>query len=118
MNKTDITCLTPNFKVEDEDIIYEEIPIEVSLNGGVDFIEAGKITLKGKKAKTTSFMFSMLAILGVLFLAAIAALVAWYIIKGLGTPNISEDPHTINRKLKYIPSDDQEENPNNDTNQL
>ena len=118
LNKTDITCLTPNFKVEDEDIIYEEIPIEVSLNGGVDFIEAGKITLKGKKAKTTSFMFSMLAILGVLFLAAIAALVAWYIIKGLGTPNISEDPHTINRKLKYIPSDDQEENPNNDTNQL
>ena len=104
LNKTDIICLTPKFNVEDEDIVYEEIPIEISPNG-VDFVEAGKITLKGQKAKSTGFMFSVLAILGVLFLAAIAGLIAYVCIQGFGSPSIPEDPHTENRHLKYIKSE-------------
>ena len=108
LNKTDIICLTPKFNTEDDDIVYEEIPIEISPNG-VDFVEAGKINLKGQKAKSTGFMYSVLAILGVLFLACIAALVAWGIInqRGFSIPNL---PHTRNRELPYLqkPGNDEE----------
>ena len=100
LNKTDIICLSPKFNVEDDDIVYEEIPIEISPNG-VDFIEAGKINLKGQKAKSAGFMYSVLAILGVLFLACIAALVAWSIIKGRGF-DIPIGPHTEKQQLKYL----------------
>ena len=86
--------------MEDDDIVYEEIPIEISPNG-VDFIEAGKINLKGQKAKSAGFMYSVLAILGVLFLACIAALVAWSIIKGRGF-DIPIGPHTEKQQLKYL----------------
>ena len=108
LNKTDIVCLTPKFNPEDDDIVYEEIPIEISPNG-VDFIEAGKITLKGKKAKSAGFMYSVLAILGVLFLACIAALVAYTFIKHRGL-DIPVTPHTIGGNLKYTL-------PNNEENQ-
>jgi hypothetical protein len=103
LNKTDIICLTPKFNVEEDDIVYEEIPIEISPNG-VDFVEAGKISLKGKKAKSTGFMYSVLAILGVLFLACIAALVAYSVIncRGFDTP---KGPHTDKGKLKYLEPD-------------
>ena len=109
LNKTDIICLTPKFNTEDDDIVYEEIPIEISPNG-VDFVEAGKINLKGQKAKSTGFMYSVLAILGVLFLACIAALVAWGIInqRGFSIPNL---PHTRNRELavfNHKPGNDEE----------
>ena len=105
LNKTDIICLSPKFNAEDDDIVYEEIPIEISPNG-VDFVEAGMITLKGQKAKSAGFMYSVLAILGVLFLACIAALVAWTVIKGRGF-DIPNEPHTVGGKqLKYL----QEEN--------
>ena len=107
LNRTDIICLTPKFNTEDDDIVYEEIPIEISPNG-VDFVEAGKINLKGQKAKSTGFMYSVLAILGVLFLACLAALVAWSVIKGRGF-DIPLDPHTKNGKLRYI-----DENNNDD----
>ena len=103
LNKTDIICLTPKFNVEEDDIVYEEIPIEISPNG-VDFVEAGIISLKGKKAKSTGFMYSVLAILGVLFLACIAALVAYSVIncRGFDTP---KGPHTDKGKLKYLEPD-------------
>ena len=107
LNKTDIICLTPKFNTEDDDIVYEEIPIEISPNG-VDFVEAGKINLKGQKAKSTGFMYSVLAILGVLFLACIAALVAWGIInqRGFSIPNL---PHVRNRELPHLkPGNDEE----------
>ena len=104
LNKTDIICLSPKFNPEDDDIVYEEIPIEISPNG-VDFIEAGMITLKGQKAKSAGFMYSVLAILGVLFLACIAALVAWTVIKGRGF-DIPNEPHTVGGKqLKYLQED-------------
>ena len=87
-----------------DDIVYEEIPIEISPNG-VDFIEAGMITLKGEKAKSAGFMYSVLAILGVLFLACIAALVAWSVIKFSGY-DIPNGPHTLGGKqLKYLQTD-------------
>ena len=100
INRTDIICLTPKFNTEDDDIVYDEINLEISPNG-VDFIEAGKITLKGQKAKSAGFMYSVLAILGVLFLACIAALVAWTFINKRGFP-IPADAHTQNGKLKYL----------------
>ena len=103
LNKTDIICLSPKFNPEDDDIVYEEIPIEISPNG-VDFIEAGMITLKGQKAKSAGFMYSVLAILGVLFLACIAALVAWTVIKGRGF-DIPNEPHTNGKELKYLQED-------------
>ena len=46
-------------------------------------------------------MYSVLAILGVLFLACIAALVAWTFINKRGFP-IPADGHTQNSKLKYL----------------
>ena len=46
-------------------------------------------------------MYSVLAILGVLFLACIAALVAWTFINKRGFP-IPADAHTQNSKLKYL----------------
>ena len=100
INRTDIICLTPKFNTEDDDIVYDEINLEISPNG-VDFIEAGKITLKGQKAKSAGFMYSVLAILGVLFLACIATLVAWTFIHKRGFP-IPPDSHTQNGKLKYL----------------
>ena len=54
-------------------------------------------------------MYSVLAILGVLFLACIAALVAWGIInqRGFSIPNL---PHTRNRELPHLqkPGNDEE----------
>ena len=102
-NKTDISCLTPKFQDDDDDIVYEEIPIEVAPNG-IDYIEAGKINLKGKEAKTVGCMYCILAILGVLFLAALAGLIAWMCSKKmLGIDGeIPKEPHTENRNLRYL----------------
>ena len=101
INRTDINCLTPNF-ADDGDIVYEEIPIELAPNG-VDYIEAGKINLKGQQAKTVGCMYCVLAILGVLFLAALAALIAWMCSKNmLGMGDVLNEPHTENKKLKYL----------------
>ena len=53
-------------------------------------------------------MYSVLAILGVLFLACIAALVAWGIInqRGFSIPNL---PHVRNRELPHLkPGNDEE----------
>jgi hypothetical protein len=115
MNRTDINCLTPKFQDDDDDIIYEEVPIEVAPNG-VDYIEAGKINLKGQEAKSVGCMYCVLAILGVLFLAAIAALIAWMCSKKmLGLDgDIPSDPHTRNRQLRYLQEkqDNLENNPN------
>ena len=49
-------------------------------------------------------MYCVLAILGVLFLAAIAALIAWMCSKKmLGLDgDIPSDPHTRNRQLRYL----------------
>ena len=109
MNRTDINCLTPKFQDDDDDIIYEEVPIEVAPNG-VDYIEAGKINLKGQEAKSVGCMYCVLAILGVLFLAAIAALIAWMCSKKmLGLDgDIPSDPHTRNRQLRYLQQDNQD----------
>ena len=104
LNKTDISCLTPKFKDEDNDIVYEEVPIEVAPNG-VDYIDAGKVNLKGQEAKSVGCMYCILAILGVLFLAALAGLIAWMCSKKmLGIDGeIPKDPHTRNRQLRYLP---------------
>ena len=40
-------------------------------------LKSEKIILKGQKTKSDGFMYSVLAILGVLFLACIDTLVAW-----------------------------------------
>ena len=53
-------------------------------------------------------MYSVLAILGVLFLACLAALVAWSVIKGRGF-DIPLDPHTKNGKLRYIDENNNDE---------
>ena len=110
LNETDITCLTPKFEDEDNDIVYEELKIEVAPNS-VDYIEAGKINLKGQEAKSVGCMYCILAILGVLFLAALACLIGWMCSKKmLGIDGeIPKEPHTQNRKLRYL----QENNTNN-----
>ena len=103
MNRTDINCLTPKFQDEDNEIVYEEVPVEVAPNG-VDYIEAGKINLKGQDAKDVGCMYCILAIFGVLFLAAIAALIAYMCSKkmiGLDG-DIPKEPHTQNRHLRYL----------------
>ena len=64
-------------------------------------LKSEKIILKGQKTKSDGFMYSVLAILGVLFLACIAALVAWTFINKRGFP-IPADAHTQNGKLKYL----------------
>ena len=109
MNRTDINCLTPKFQDDDDDIIYEEVPIEVAPNG-VDYIEAGKINLKGQEAKSVGCMYCVLAILGVLFLAAIAALIAWMCSKRmLGLDgDIPSEPHTKNKILNIFFQQNQE----------
>ena len=103
LNQTDISCLTPKFQDEDDDIIFEEVHIEVAPNG-VDYIDAGKINLKGQEAKSVGCMYCILSILGILFLACIAALIAWMCSKKmLGIDGeIPKEPHTENRKLRYL----------------
>ena len=64
-------------------------------------LKSEKIILKGQKTKSDGFMYSVLAILGVLFLACIAALVAWTFINKRGFP-IPADTHTQNIKLKNL----------------
>ena len=56
-------------------------------------------------------MYCILAILGVLFLAALACLIGWMCSKKmLGIDGeIPKEPHTQNRKLRYL----QENNTNN-----
>ena len=106
LNETDIVCLTPKFEDEDNDIVYEELKIEVAPNS-VDYIEAGKINLKGQEAKSVGCMYCILAILGVLFLAALACLIGWMCSKKmLGIDGeIPKEPHTQNRKLRYLQED-------------
>ena len=103
LNETEITCLTPKVEDEDNEIIVEEVKIEVAPNG-IDYIDAGKINLKGQEAKSVGCMYCILAILGVLFLAALGALIAWMCSKKmLGIDGeIPKEPHTENRQLKYI----------------
>jgi hypothetical protein len=103
LNQTDISCLTPKFQDEDDDIVYEEVHLEVAPNG-VDFIDAGKINLKGQEAKSVGCMYCILAILGILFLAAIGALIAWMCSKKMiGIDGeIPKEPHTQNRQLRYL----------------
>ena len=103
LNETDITCLTPKFQDDDDDIVYEEVQIEVAPNG-VDYIDAGKANIKGQEAKNVGCMYCILAILGVLFLAALAGLIAWMCSKKmLGIDGeIPKEPHTQNRKLRYL----------------
>ena len=103
VNQTELTCLTPKFEDENNDIIYEEIPIEIAPNG-VDFIEAGKINLKGQEAKSAGCMYCVLAILGILFLAALAALIAWMCSQRmLGIDKeFSNEPHTKDRQVRYL----------------
>ena len=115
VNKTDISCLTPKFQDDDNDIVYEEVPIEVAPNG-IDYVDAGKINLKGQEAKTVGCMYCILAILGILFLAALAGLIAWMCSKKmLGIDGeIPKEPHTENRQLRYL----QDRNGNNDKKNL
>ena len=103
LNETEITCLTPKVEDEDNEIIVEEVKIEVAPNG-IDYIDGGKINLKGQEAKSVGCMYCILAILGVLFLAALGALIAWMCSKKmLGIDGeIPKEPHTENRQLKYI----------------
>ena len=103
LNETHITCLTPKFEDEDNEIIYEEIKVEMAPNG-IDYIDAGKANIKGQEAKSVGCMYCVLAILGVLFLAALGALIAWMCSKKmLGIDGeIPKEPHTENRQLKYI----------------
>ena len=103
LNRSDISCLTPKFQDEDDDIVYEEVHMEVAPNG-VDFIDAGKINLKGQEAKSVGCMYCILAILGILFLAAIGALIAWMCSKKMiGIDgDIPKEPHTQNRQLRYL----------------
>ena len=103
LNETEITCLTPKVEDEDNEIIVEEVKVEVAPNG-IDYIDAGKINLKGQEAKSVGCMYCILAILGVLFLAALGALIAWMCSKKmLGIDGeIPKEPHTENRQLKYI----------------
>ena len=106
LNKTDISCLTPKFQDDDNDIIYEEVMVEVAPNG-VDYINAGKANIKGKEAKSVGCMYCVLAILGVIFLAALAGLIAWMCSKKmLGIDGeIPNGPHTQNRRLKILNND-------------
>ena len=104
INRTDINCLTPNF-LDDGDIVYEEISIEMAPNG-IDYIEAGKVNSKGQQTRTVGCMYCVLATLGVLFLAALAALVAYTCSNNmLGNREPDDGPHTFNKQLKYIGND-------------
>ena len=111
LNETEITCLTPKVEDEDNEIIVEEVKIEVAPNG-IDYIDAGKINLKGQEAKSVGCMYCILAILGVLFLAALGALIAWMCSKKmLGIDReIPREPHTQNRQLRYLDKENQIQN--------
>ena len=111
LNETEITCLTPKVEDEDNEIIVEEVKIEVAPNG-IDYIDAGKINLKGQEAKSVGCMYCILAILGVLFLAALGALIAWMCSKKmLGIDGeIPREPHTQNRQLRYLDKENQIQN--------
>ncbi len=114
LNRTNIKCNTPKIE-DDSDIGYEEIDVDVAENG-VDFVKAGKLTMKGPNSGKMIWVYLLIILLiAVLLIALIALIIAyWEKIKaqyqGISA-NQGDEPHTTNKHLKYLIQNNQEDNP-------
>ena len=102
-NRTNIKCNTPKIE-DDSDIGYEEVDVDVAENG-VDFVKAGKLTMKGPNSGKMIFVYLLIVLLvAILLIALLALLIAFFSkIRYIGVgPNEDNDPHTRNKVLKYL----------------
>ena len=101
-NRTLIKCLTPDIK-DDSDIGYEEVPLEVALNGH-DYVtnEEAPYTFVGPNAGKMLWVYILIAIFTALLLVLLAALISSYWNK-MQERNVfvGQEPHVRNKKPKY-----------------
>ena len=107
-NRTLIKCLTPSIS-DDSDIGYEEVPLEVALNG-VDFVfnEEVPYTFIGPNAGRMLWVYILITIFTALLLILLAALISSYWNKlQFADRNVyaGQEPHVINKKPKYFNQD-------------
>lgn len=109
-NRTLIKCLSPLIQ-DDSDIGYEEVPLEVALNG-VDYVSNEEVpyTLVGPNAGKMFWVYVLITIFTILLLILLIALISTYWDKIQMPDNrrriypVSE-PHIDNRKPKYYVRD-------------
>lgn len=99
-----IKCLTPTIQ-DDSDIGYEEVPLEVALNG-VDYVTNEEVpyTFIGPNAGRMLWVYILITIFTALLIILLAALISSYWNKiQLGDKNVysGQEPHVIKKKPKY-----------------
>lgn len=104
-NRTLIKCLTPTI-ADDSDIGYEEVPLEIALNG-VDFVSNDEqpYTFIGPNAGRMFWVYILITIFTALLLILLAALISTYWNKvQFSDKNVytGMEPHVINKKPKYF----------------
>jgi len=104
-NRTLIKCLTPTIQ-DDSDIGYEEVPLEIALNG-VDYVTNEEVpyTFIGPNAGRMLWVYILITIFTALLLILLAALVSSYWNKlQLSDRNVyaGQEPHVLNKKPKYF----------------
>ena len=113
LNRTNIKCNTPKIE-DDSDIGYEEIDVDVAENG-VDFVKAGKLTMKGPNSGKMIWVYLLIILLIAVLLIALIALIMAYWNKIIAqyqgiSANQGDEPHTTNKHLKYLIQNNPEEN--------
>jgi hypothetical protein len=108
VNRTLIKCLTPNIK-DDSDIGYEEVPVEIALNG-VDFVSNDDVnfTFVGPNAGRMLWIYILITILTALLIIVIASLVSSYwnkiALQLQESRNVysGDIPHVMDRRPRYL----------------
>ena len=113
LNRTNIRCNTPKIE-DDSDIGYEEIDVDVGENG-VDFVKAGKLTMKGPNSGKMIWVYLLIILLIAILLIALIAFIMAYWNKIISqyqgiNANQGDEPHTTNKHLKYLIQNNTDDN--------
>lgn len=104
-NRTLIKCLTPTIQ-DDSDIGYEEVPVEVALNG-VDFVsnDDQMFTFIGPNAGRMIWVYILIILFMLLLIILLIALISTYwnstILTAEKDVRTANDPHIQNKKPRY-----------------
>lgn len=109
VNRTIIKCLTPNVG-DDSDVAYEEIPVEIALNG-VDYFSSDDVifTFVGPNAGKMLWVYILITVFTAILIIGIVAFVSSYWNKIIVQSNESrrnlqsgDQPHVVNKQPRYL----------------
>lgn len=109
VDSTHISCVTPSIK-DDSDIGYEEVYLEVALNGQ-DFVQKEEVTytFEGPDAGSMIFVYLLIFLFLLVLLILLAGFISTYwdkvggVIAGSRRSNYyGDEPHIENRMPRYV----------------